>query len=72
MSEQQRSNNLLNQAIQAYKRYLAFGDDITDHAQFRKAAERCIERMRFMGKLDWLSPHAGGAHTPAIDCALYE
>ncbi|XP_049309753.1 serine-aspartate repeat-containing protein F isoform X4 [Bactrocera dorsalis] len=49
MSEQQRSNNLLNQAIQAYKRYLAFGDDITDHAQFRKAAERCIERMRFMG-----------------------
>ncbi|XP_039953058.1 aspartyl/asparaginyl beta-hydroxylase isoform X2 [Bactrocera tryoni] len=49
MSEQQRSNNLLNQAIQVYKRYFALGDGITDHAQFRRAAERCIERMRFMG-----------------------
>nr|XP_036225761.1 aspartyl/asparaginyl beta-hydroxylase isoform X2 [Bactrocera oleae] len=49
LSEQQRSNSVLNQAIQAYKRYLALGEFITDHEQFRKAAERCIERIRFMG-----------------------
>lgn len=54
LADKQRSNSLLSQALQAYKRYLALGDAIADLAQFRAAAERCIERMRFMGKLVWL------------------
>ncbi|XP_020717661.1 aspartyl/asparaginyl beta-hydroxylase isoform X2 [Ceratitis capitata] len=49
LADKQRSNSLLSQALQAYKRYLALGDAIADLAQFRAAAERCIERMRFMG-----------------------
>ncbi|XP_017476483.1 PREDICTED: uncharacterized protein LOC108366554 isoform X2 [Rhagoletis zephyria] len=49
LAELQRSNHLLSEALQAYKRYLALGSAITNNAQFRAAAERCIERMRFMG-----------------------
>ncbi|XP_054089651.1 uncharacterized protein LOC105209240 isoform X2 [Zeugodacus cucurbitae] len=49
LSERQRSNTLLTQALLAYKRYFALGNAVTDHAQFRATAERCIERMRFMG-----------------------
>ncbi|XP_055374605.1 aspartyl/asparaginyl beta-hydroxylase isoform X2 [Condylostylus longicornis] len=49
LSEQQKSNSKLKDAIFAYKKYLAFGDDIKDDVTYRKTAERCIERMRFLG-----------------------
>ncbi|XP_067630048.1 uncharacterized protein Asph isoform X2 [Eurosta solidaginis] len=49
LAERKRSNNLLEQALQAYKRYLALGDIITDSREFLDIANRCIDRMRFMG-----------------------
>ncbi|XP_054741160.1 protein starmaker isoform X2 [Anastrepha obliqua] len=48
-ADRKHSNDLLSQALQAYKRYLALDSAITDNVEFRIVAERCIERMRFMG-----------------------
>ncbi|XP_053963588.1 aspartyl/asparaginyl beta-hydroxylase isoform X1 [Anastrepha ludens] len=49
LADRKHSNDLLSQALQAYKRYLALDGAITDNVEFRIVAERCIERMRFMG-----------------------
>lgn len=44
-----RNNQLLKQSIAEYEHYLAMSNNIND-TEFQIAAERCIERMRFIGK----------------------
>ncbi|XP_055916315.1 aspartyl/asparaginyl beta-hydroxylase isoform X3 [Eupeodes corollae] len=48
-SEIHRSNSKLIEALEAYKRYLAFEEDITDDKEFTEIAKRCVDRMRFIG-----------------------
>ncbi|XP_055838514.1 aspartyl/asparaginyl beta-hydroxylase isoform X3 [Episyrphus balteatus] len=48
-SEIHRSNSKLGEALDAYKRYLAFGEDILNDTEFSEVAQRCVDRMRFMG-----------------------
>ncbi|XP_030383645.1 aspartyl/asparaginyl beta-hydroxylase isoform X6 [Scaptodrosophila lebanonensis] len=49
LAEIRQSNEILEQAIDSYKRYLAFAELISDDGEFRAAGERCIEHLRFMG-----------------------
>ncbi|XP_037940827.1 midasin isoform X2 [Teleopsis dalmanni] len=49
LSEKQRSNYLLKEALNAYKRYLAFDKILKNHTEYREAGNRCIERLRFLG-----------------------
>ncbi|XP_034476253.1 aspartyl/asparaginyl beta-hydroxylase isoform X3 [Drosophila innubila] len=49
MADTRRSNQLLQEAIESYKRYLAFGELITNQSEFRIASERCIQHLRFLG-----------------------
>lgn len=49
IAELRRSNQLLVDAIESYKRYLAFDESITS-IEYRTAGERCIEHMRFLGE----------------------
>ncbi|XP_032585463.1 probable serine/threonine-protein kinase kinX isoform X7 [Drosophila mojavensis] len=62
IAELRRSNQLLMDAIESYKRYLAFDESITN-IDYRTAGERCIEHMRFLDT-------AGGCHTRAAHRAL--
>ena len=53
LAEVQRSNSKLEQAILTYREVLNLADqdpDLVPLPLFRKAAELCIERMRFRGK----------------------
>lgn len=50
-AEKEKSNKKLLEAIQMYKTLIEqFGDKLNDTI-YKQVAERCIERMRFMGKL---------------------
>ncbi|XP_034652932.1 aspartyl/asparaginyl beta-hydroxylase isoform X2 [Drosophila subobscura] len=49
LAEKERSNQRLWQAIDAYKRYLAFGELVASDGEFLSAGERCIQNLRFMG-----------------------
>ncbi|SPP73956.1 blast:Aspartyl/asparaginyl beta-hydroxylase [Drosophila guanche] len=49
LAEKERSNQRLWQAIDAYKRYLAFGELVASDGEFLSAGERCIQHLRFMG-----------------------
>ncbi|XP_017960963.1 aspartyl/asparaginyl beta-hydroxylase isoform X5 [Drosophila navojoa] len=49
IAELRRSNQLLVDAVESYKRYLAFNESITNF-DYRTAGERCIEHMRFLGQ----------------------
>ncbi|XP_022223275.2 aspartyl/asparaginyl beta-hydroxylase isoform X9 [Drosophila obscura] len=49
LAERERSNQRLWEAIDSYKRYLAFGELVASDREFLSAAERCIEHLRFMG-----------------------
>lgn len=49
MSEQQKSNELLKEAIAAYVKAVEFGSSVNDET-FKSYAERCIDRMRFIGE----------------------
>ncbi|XP_060658455.1 LOW QUALITY PROTEIN: aspartyl/asparaginyl beta-hydroxylase [Drosophila nasuta] len=51
LAEKQHSNLLLHEAIESYKRYLAFDGLIANEREFRSAGERCIEHLRFLGYL---------------------
>lgn len=51
MADARRSNQLLQEAIESYKRYLAFAELVTNHSEFRAAGERCIQHLRFLGKI---------------------
>lgn len=48
-SEIHRSNRKLIEALESYKRYLAFGEDIQNDTEFSEVAQRCVDRMRFVG-----------------------
>ena len=50
LAELERSNARLEQAIFAYRAVLDLEDRVGDDL-YRKAALRCIDRMRFRGKL---------------------
>lgn len=50
LADLKRSNNVLRRAIDEYEKYIAFSDKLND-AEFKLAAERCIERMRFIGNV---------------------
>ncbi|XP_070134664.1 aspartyl/asparaginyl beta-hydroxylase isoform X2 [Drosophila bipectinata] len=49
LAELQQSNQRLWEAIDAYKRYLAFEDLIVSDAEFIAAGESCIKHLRFLG-----------------------
>lgn len=49
LSELNRSNALLKEAIRKYQNYLEFGQKLND-SHFKEVAEHCIERLRFLGK----------------------
>ncbi|KAH8347990.1 hypothetical protein KR084_002917 [Drosophila pseudotakahashii] len=49
LSKKERSNQRLWEAIDAYKRYLAFGDLVNSDQEFTTAGEKCIENLRFLG-----------------------
>jgi len=51
LSKKERSNQRLWEAIDAYKRYLAFGNLVKSDQEFTSAGESCIENLRFLGKL---------------------
>lgn len=50
LADLNRSNDMLKLAINEYVKYIEFGPKIND-TQFKVAAERCIERMRFIGNV---------------------
>lgn len=50
MAEREKSNKMLLEAIESYKNLIVmYGDEINDTI-FKEVADRCIERMRFIGK----------------------
>ncbi|XP_033152398.1 aspartyl/asparaginyl beta-hydroxylase isoform X2 [Drosophila mauritiana] len=49
LAKKERSNQRLWEAIDAYKRYLAFGELIASNLEFKNAGESCIENLRFLG-----------------------
>lgn len=49
LSEAQKSNELLKEAIAAYVKAVEFGS-LVDDETFKVYAERCIDRMRFIGE----------------------
>ncbi|XP_016930151.2 aspartyl/asparaginyl beta-hydroxylase isoform X11 [Drosophila suzukii] len=49
LSKKERSNQRLWEAIDAYKRYLAFGNLVKSDQEFTSAGESCIENLRFLG-----------------------
>lgn len=51
LAELNRSNVLLRRAISEYIKYLELGSKLND-TEFKLAAERCIERMRFIGNVE--------------------
>lgn len=48
LAELNRSNQLLQNAINEYQKYLEL-DAVLNDNDFKMAAERCIDRMRFIG-----------------------
>lgn len=48
LAELNRSNALLKRAIDEYEKYLEMDSKLND-TEFKTAAERCINRMRFIG-----------------------
>ncbi|XP_017079047.1 aspartyl/asparaginyl beta-hydroxylase isoform X2 [Drosophila eugracilis] len=49
ISKKELSNQRLWEAIDAYKRYLAFGELVINDKEFTTAGESCIENLRFLG-----------------------
>lgn len=49
LSEEQKSNEILKEAIAAYVKAVEFGS-LLDDETFKAYAEHCIERMRFIGE----------------------
>ncbi|KAM7346099.1 aspartyl/asparaginyl beta-hydroxylase-like isoform 3-T3 [Cochliomyia hominivorax] len=49
-AEQRKSNRLLMEAIEMYKTYLKFNVIESQLQEYRSAAERCVERLRFLGQ----------------------
>jgi len=47
LADLNRSNEILKRAINEYQKYIEFGAKLND-TEFKVAAERCIERMRFI------------------------
>uniref|UniRef100_A0A1A9V4T1 Aspartyl/asparaginy/proline hydroxylase domain-containing protein n=1 Tax=Glossina austeni TaxID=7395 RepID=A0A1A9V4T1_GLOAU len=49
-AEQQKSNQLLRAAIDVYKYYLQIDKKIANVKEYKVAAKRCLERMKFLGQ----------------------
>lgn len=54
LADLKRSNALLRRAIDEYEKYINLESKLND-TEFKLAAERCIERMRFIGNVILLS-----------------
>lgn len=50
LADLKRSNALLKRAIEEYEKYISLGAKLND-TEFKIAAERCINRMRFIGNV---------------------
>lgn len=50
LADLKRNNEFLRRAINEYEKYISLGAKLND-TDFRVAAERCIERMRFIGNV---------------------
>lgn len=50
LAELNRSNSMLKRAIDEYRQLIETDGDRLNDTQFKRAAERCIERMRFIGR----------------------
>lgn len=50
LAEVHQSNAYLKDAIKAFKRFLAFEEELEDE-EFLNASQRCAERMQFLGKI---------------------
>lgn len=50
LSELQRSNSMLKRAIDVYRKLIEGDGDQLNDTVLKEAAERCIERMRFIGR----------------------
>lgn len=48
LAELSRSNKMLKRAIDEYEKYFEMNVNVND-TEFKIAAERCIDRMRFIG-----------------------
>lgn len=51
LADLKQSNGLLRRAIEEYEKYINMDGQLND-TEFKMAAERCIERMRFIGNDD--------------------
>jgi aspartate beta-hydroxylase len=51
LAEEERSNKRLLEAIEGYKELITTHGDLLNDTIFIEIAERCIERMRFIGKM---------------------
>ena len=51
LSQEERSNEILTEALVAYKQLLFDHGDQLNDTIFKQISERCVERMRFVGKL---------------------
>lgn len=49
LAEKLKSNEMLNQAIVAYTKAVDYGANLPDSV-FKMIAQRCLERMKFIGK----------------------
>lgn len=50
-AEKEKSNKKLLEAIEGYKELIITNGDLLNDTIFIEIAERCIERMRFIGKM---------------------
>ncbi|KAH8400775.1 hypothetical protein KR009_000935 [Drosophila setifemur] len=51
LAKEQRSNQRVLEAIDSFKRYLAFGEIIASDEEFLSAGESCLGHLRFLGYL---------------------
>lgn len=57
LADLKRSNEMLKRAINEYMKYIEMGQQLND-TEFKTAAERCIERMRFIGNVSTIHQFA--------------
>lgn len=50
LADQRRSNEILKQALKVYLQLLQLDSELVPSELFIKAAEKCINRMRFLGE----------------------
>lgn len=67
LADMNRSNQLLKRAITEYEKYIELGSKLND-TEFATAAERCIDRMRFIGNVNFLTLASFSRHSIRCNC----